>query len=166
MAADTPTQLRGPALQIVPLTLARANEYVREYHRHHKPVPGAKFAIGVITEYDATLHGCAIVGRPIARHFDDGLTAEVIRTATDGTPNANSALYGAAWRAAKAMGYRRLVTYTQEGETGASLRGAGWTVVAERPARKSWAESSVKLREKRDPIGSGGVARTLWEVVA
>lgn len=154
-----------PRLTIVPLTLAKANEYVLNLHRHHPPVVGHKFSIGVCTE-EGELHGVAIVGRPIARHFDDGLTAEVLRSCTDGCDNANSALYGAAWRAAKALGYQRLITYTQAGESGASLRGAGWQVVAERPARKSWAESSVKWRHKRDPAGSGGVARTLWEVVS
>jgi hypothetical protein len=104
-----------------------------------------------------------MVGRPIARAFDDGRTLEVNRTATDGTPNANSALYGAAWRAAKALGYLRLITYTQAGESGASLRGAGWRVIAERPARASWSASSVTLRHLRHPVGAGGVERTLWE---
>lgn len=151
-----------PRLDIVPLTLKAANAYVVEHHRHHKPVPGHKFSIGVVDD-EGVLHGVAIVGRPVARHYDDGLTAEVNRTCTDGTPNANSALYGAAWRTAKAMGYRRLITYTQDGESGSSLRGAGWKIVGERPARKGWAESSVQLRDKRDPVGSGGVARMLWE---
>jgi len=72
-------------------------------------------------------------------------------------------LYGAAWRAAKALGYRRLITYTQAGESGSSLRAAGWRVVAEREARASWAQSSVALRHLRDPEGMGGVQRSLWE---
>ncbi len=105
-----------------------------------------------------------MVGRPVARSFDDGLTAEVNRTATDGCPNANSALYGAAWRVAAAMGYRRMVTYTQGNETGASLRAVGAVRVRDIPPRKGWAESSVALRAIRDPIGSGGVGRTLWRV--
>lgn len=159
MAADQ------PRLTIVPLTMKTANEFVVQYHRHHKRVIGHKFSIGVIDE-EGTLRGVAIVGRPVARHFDDGLTFEVNRSCTDGCPNANSALYGAAWRVAKAMGCTRLITYTQEGESGSSLRGAGWSVVAQRAARGSWAESSVKLREAKDPIGSGGVARTLWEMSA
>jgi len=50
---------------------------------------------------------------------------EVTRVATDGTPNACSLLYAAAWQAAKALGYRTLLTYTQKGESGASLRAAG-----------------------------------------
>jgi hypothetical protein len=151
-------------LVTVPLTFAQACAFVAQHHRHHKPPPGTKFVLGVAS--DAGLVGVAMVGRPVARHYDDGLTLEVNRTCTDGTPNANSALYGAAWRAAKALGYCRLITYTQAGESGASLRGAGWRIVAERSARGSWAESSVKLRDKRDPKGSGGVQRTLWEAVA
>lgn len=109
-----------------------------------------------------------MVGRPVARHLDDGFTAEVNRTCTDGCPNANSALYGAAWRAAKAMGYTRLITYTQEGESGSSLRGAGWEPIKVIAARKSWAESTAdpELRAMRDTQGNGGVQRTLWEVMA
>lgn len=151
-----------PRLTVVPIALKRANEFVATFHRHHKPTPGAKFALGIADE-SGQLRGIAIVGRPVARSYDDGLTAEVNRTATDGCPNANSALYGAAWRVCSEMGYRRLITYTQEGESGASLRGAGWRRVRDLPARKSWAESSVALRALRDPIGNGGVARTLWE---
>jgi len=155
-----------PQLMIVPVTFSQASAFVADHHRHHKPPPGTKFVLGVARVEDSELVGVAMVGRPVARHFDDGLTLEVNRTCTDGTENANSALYGAAWRAASALGYRRLITYTQAGESGASLRGAGWKVVADRPARGSWAESSVKLRSIRDRVGNGGVQRTLWEAVA
>jgi hypothetical protein len=105
------------------------------------------------------LRGVAIVGRPVARAYQDGLTLEVNRTATDGTKNANSMLYGAAWRAAKALGYRRLVTYTQEGETGASLKAAGWVIVAQRPPRPGWDVPS----RPRDTHGVDAMPRTLWE---
>jgi hypothetical protein len=94
--------------------------------------------------------------------LDDGRTIEVNRTATDGCRNANSALYGACWRIAVAMGYRRIVTYNQEGETGASLKAANYELIRELPARGSWAEASKKLKHIRDPVGSGGVARNLW----
>lgn len=154
--------MKGPRLTIVPLTLRAANAFVATHHRHHKPARGHKFSIGVATENGA-LVGVAIVGRPVARALDDGLTAEVNRTCTDGTANANSALYGAAWRVVRELGYRRLITYTQAGESGASLRGAGWKVIGSRAPRPGWAESSVKLRHIRDEVGSGGVARTLWE---
>lgn len=149
------------SLTIVPVTLAAANAFVAEHHRHNKPARGHKFSVGVC-DAGGQLRGVAIVGRPVARHLDDGLTAEVNRTCTDGTPNANSALYGACWRIASAMGYRRLVTYTQAGESGASLTAAGWTKVRDLPARKGWAESSVALRALRDSVGTGGVDRALW----
>lgn len=152
-----------PKLHIVPLHLAQANEYVEANHRHHKKTLSHKFSIGVATE-DGTLVGVAIVGRPVARNYDDGLTLEVNRTCTDGTPNANSCLYGAAWRVAKEMGYHRLITYTQEGESGASLRGAGWRIVAVRDARGDWAHHSKKrIWENSRNGGMGGTARTLWE---
>ena len=81
------------------------------------------------------------------------------RTATDGTKNANSMLYGAAWRVAAGLGYQRLITYTQAGESGASLRGAGWRVVAERKERKGW---SVPSRPREDH-GVDTIPRTLWD---
>lgn len=103
--------------------------------------------------------GSRWLARPVARHYDDGHTVEVIRTATDGTDNANSMLYGACWRAAKALGYDRLITYTQAGESGASLRAAGWRVVAERPARPGWDVPS----RRRQLRGTENVTRYLWE---
>ena len=149
-------------MTIVPLSFRAACEFVAQHHRHNAPPTGHKFSIRVIDD-TGNLRGVAMVGRPVARHFDDGLTLEVNRTCTDGYPNANSALYGAAWRTARAMGYRRLVTYTQADETGVSLRAAGAAKVADLPPRKGWADSSVALKALRDPIGTGGVARTLWE---
>lgn len=149
-------------LALTPVTFQAACDFVAHHHRHHKPPRGHKFSIGCTR--DGELVGVIMVGRPVARHYDDGVTAEVNRSCVlESARNANSMLYGAAWRAAKAMGYRRIITYTQSGESGASLRAAGWKLVAQRPARGSWAESSVARREGRDPIGSGGVARLLWE---
>lgn len=148
-------------LRIVPVKFEDACGFVATWHRHHKPPTGHKFSIGVVTP-DDTLVGVAMIGRPVARHYDDGLTLEVNRTATDGTPNANSALYGAAWRAAKALGYRRLITYTQDGETGSSLRGTGWRVIAERPAAPGWARPS----RPREDHGVDYIPRTLWEASA
>ena len=110
--------------------------------------------------------GVIMVGRPVARAFDDGFTAEVNRSCTDGTRNANSMLYGAAWKACKAMGYERCVTYTQGDESGASLRAAGWVKVKDLKPRGSWSKSTKdeKLKAMRDEIGNGGVARVLWEI--
>jgi hypothetical protein len=127
------------------------------WHRHHAPPVGCKFCLGAALA--DKLVGVAIVGRPVARHLDDGHTLEVTRTATDGTSNVNSLLYGAAWRATKALGYTRLITYTQAGETGASLRGAGWRILAERPARPGWDRPS----RPRTATGTEHMPRTLWE---
>jgi|SRR5215469_10533226 len=149
-------------LSLYPVSFREACAFIAEHHRYHKPPRGMKFCLGLIDQ-DGDLVGVATVGRPVARAFDDGLTLEVNRTCTDGTDNANSMLYGAAWRAAKALGYRRLITYTQAGESGASLRAAGWRVIAELPARGSWSDSSVRLRHIRDPAGPGGIQRSLWE---
>jgi len=127
-------------LTIVPCPIAEANEFVRQFHRHHKPVPGAKFALAVADDQKEVC-GVAIVSRPTARMSDDGFTLEVVRVATDGTPNACSALYGAAWRTAREMGYRRLITYTLPEEGGTSLRAAGFKCLGERGGG-SWSRNS------------------------
>ena len=112
-------------LKIVPCTLREARAYVEQHHRHHLPPQGGRFAVSVADE-KGTIRGVAIVGTPVARLACDGWRAEVTRVATDGSPNACSALYGACWRAARALGYRELITYTLQHESGSSLRGAGW----------------------------------------
>lgn len=145
------------SLELVPITLVSANHFVRQHHRHHQPVVGHKFSIGVSD--GQALQGVCIVGRPIARHFDDGETLEVTRVATTGIPNANSMLYGAAARVAFGLGYRRLITYTRTDEGGASLKASNWKVVAVRPVR-SWNTSSVSRArvDKSEPH-----ERLLWE---
>jgi hypothetical protein len=144
-------------LELVPIDYPTAAEFVDGWHRHHRAPPSHKFSIGAAL--DGLLVGVCIVGLPIARAYADGRTLEVRRTATDGTRNVNSLLYGAAWRAAKALGYRRLITYTQAGESGASLRAAGWHVIAERPPRASWDTPS----RPRDGSSYLSTTRYLWE---
>lgn len=100
------------SLSLCPVTFAEACQFVRAHHRHHIAPVGHKFSTGV-AEWSperpcSRLVGVAMVGRPVARYLDDGLTLEVNRTCTDGTENVNSMLYAAAWRATKALGYRRL----------------------------------------------------------
>lgn len=112
-------------LTLTPVSLAEANAFVAQHHRHHRPVTGHKFSIGCTA--DGRLVGVAIVGRPVSRYLDNGLTLEVNRLCTDGTKNACSMLYAAAWWAARAMGYQKIITYTLDTESGASLRAAGWT---------------------------------------
>ncbi|MEV0602183.1 XF1762 family protein [Streptomyces sp. NPDC050315] len=160
-----PTDIRRPAarpfrprLTVVPLSLADACDAVDALHRHHKRPQGHKFSLGVLRP-DGSLCGVAIVGRPIARPLDTGWHVEVTRVATDGTPNACSALYGAAWRTASAAGYLRALTYTQDGESGASLRAAGWRLVAVLRPRAGW-DAPSRPRENR---GTDRIARMLWE---
>jgi hypothetical protein len=145
-------------LRVVPVKRSDAAAFVAGWHRHNQPPPGTVFCLGAASETDR-LVGVAMVGRPVARAYDDGMTLEVTRTATDGTRNVNSLLYGAAWRAAKALGYRRLITYTQADETGASLRAAGYRVLAERPPRAGWDAPS----RPRDNGSYLSTTRTLWE---
>ena len=131
-------------LDLSPITLPEANEFVGRLHRHHKPVVGHKYSIAVT---DGTkVRGVVIVGRPVARRLDDGWTLEVSRCCTDGVKNGCSMLYGAAWRAAKAMGYKRLITYTLPQEGGASLRAAGWRCLG-RAGGGNW---NVKSRPRVD----------------
>ena len=134
----------GMKLTTVAIDLAEANEFVRANHRHHVPVVGHKFSIGASD--GKNIVGVCIVGRPVSRHRDDGLTLEVTRLCTDGTRNACSFLYGAAARAAFALGYRRIGTYTLPEEGGASLRASGWKLIGERGGG-SW---SVPSRPRVD----------------
>ncbi len=144
-------------LDLVPVTFKTARKFVVQHHRHHKAPQGHKFSVGVAQGEE--LVGVAIAGRPVARHYDDGVTIEVTRTCTVGTKNANSMLYGAIRRAAYALGYKRIITYTQKGESGVSLRAAGWKVIAERPATKGWDRPS----RSREDHGVDNIARYLWE---
>lgn len=148
-----------PRLRIVPVSLGEAKAFIDQHHRHHPPPVGHKFSIAVADE-GGEIRGVATVGRPVARHLDDGWTLEVNRVATDGCQNACSALYGAAWRAAKALGYRKLITYTLASEPGASLRGAGWDVVAEVKGR-SW-DTPSRPRVDKHPTQM----KLRWEVAA
>lgn len=119
--------------------LDEANAFVIQHHRHHKPVIGHVFSLGAARE--GAIVGVAIVGRPVARGRDDGVTAEVTRLATDGTKDACSFLYGAAARAAFALGFKRIGTYILASEPGTSLSAAGWRQIAEVRGR-SWSTPS------------------------
>lgn len=126
-------------LSVHPISFREACAFISQHHRHHRPPTGCLFCVAV-SAGDGVV-GVAVVGRPVSRMLQDGWTAEVTRVATDGTRNACSVLYGAAWRAARALGYRRLVTYTLPEEGGASLRGAGWKTIGE-AGGGSWSRAS------------------------
>jgi len=116
-------------LEIVPIKFKEACAFIKRYHRHHKPPVGHICSIAVAK--GENIVGVCTIGRPVARHLDNGLTAEVTRLCTDGTKNACSILYAAAWRAVKAMGYKKLITYILSTEKGTSLNGAGWKCIGE-----------------------------------
>lgn len=136
-------------MKVVPLTLRQANDLVERLHRHHVRAVGHRFSIGAVK--DGELVGAAIVGRPVARKTDQNTVAEVVRLCTDGTKNACSILYAACARAARAMGYWEIQTFTMDSEGGASLRASSWTPGHETPGR-SWAVPS-RLRDDSHPLG-------------
>lgn len=113
-------------LQIWPIHLKAAGEFVKKYHRHNVPPVGGKFAVACYC--GSSLCGVAICGRPVSRYLDDGKTLEIYRNCTDGTRNACSKLYGACIRIAREMGYRKVITYTLEHENGASLKASNFNL--------------------------------------
>ena len=125
---------------LLPVTISKARHFVAKHHRHNKPPQGGLFAVGV--ESNGELVGVAIIGRPIARNLDDGKTCEVVRLCTTGEANTCSMLYGAAARAAKALGWKRIITYILESEPGTSLRAAGWNKEKAVAAEASWSRPS------------------------
>jgi L-amino acid N-acyltransferase YncA len=140
-------------LDIVPITQKEAQVWIRRVHRHlPKSAPGSKFQIAV-ADADGHVRGVISVGRPVSRNLDDGWTLEVSRLATDGAKNACSKLYAAAWRAARALGYRKLITYILESEKGTTLKAAGWRYVGrtrdEEWARKKRPRVELNLNQKK-----------------
>lgn len=148
------------SLRITPINFNEANEFVRIHHRHHKPVVGAKFCVAA-SDSGGVVRGVAIVGRPVSRFLDDGWTLEVNRCCTDGYRNAPSILYAAAWRVAKGLGYRKLITYTLEQEGGASLRGSGWKLLG-LAGGGNW---NTKSRPRIDTDESLRGQKCLWSAV-
>lgn len=144
-------------LKITPINFSEANAFVSIYHRHHKPVIGCKFCVAV--SESEKIVGVAIIGRPVSRHLDNGWTLEVNRCCTDGTKNACSMLYSSAWKAAKALGYQRLITYTLPEEGGASLKASNWKCIGLRGGG-NW---NVKSRPRIDVDELLRGQKLLWE---
>lgn len=145
-------------LSLVTVSLEEANTFVARLHRHHGKVIGHKFSIGAVQ--DDIIVGVAIVGRPVARGRDDGLTLEITRLCTDGSRNACSFLYGAAAKAAFALGYKRIGTYILASENGASLKAANWRQIGEVKGR-TWSCQSRPRVDKHPTVD-----KTLWESAA
>lgn len=144
-------------LHLQPITLKEAYAFIASHHRHHRRPQGAKFAIAVNVDMEQIV-GVIVIGRPVARNLDNGFTAEVTRCCTDGTKNAPSKLYAAAWRAARAMGYQRLITYTLATEPGSSLLAANWHCIGQTQGG-SWSRAN-RPRIDTHPTGQ----KTLWQM--
>ena len=143
-------------LSLQPITYGTACQFITKHHSHHLPPQGWKWGIGV--DDGEKLVGVVTVGRPVARMLDDGYTLEVTRCCTDGTKHVASKLYAAAWRAARAMGYRRLITYTLASEAGTSLVAAGWKSLYETGGGE-WSRPSRPRPEASFPT----CQKVLWE---
>lgn len=131
-------------LSIKPISLAQANAFIIEKHRHHDKVTGHKFSIACYQ--DEKLVGVACVGRPLSRYLDNGETLEVTRLCTDGTYNACSILYARCAKIAKDMGYKKIITYILDTESGTSLKASGWQLETDNAGGGSWSSPS-RLRE-------------------
>lgn len=136
-------------LELKPLTLAQANEFIAKHHRHHKPAQGHRFSLGAFV--GETMVGVIVVGRPVARLTNQYLTAEVTRCCTDGTKNACSFLYGAAARVCKAMGFKTIQTFTLPEEGGKSLKASGWTLLGEAGGGGWTRENQGRMRREDQP---------------
>jgi len=145
-------------LALGPISLKDANAFVAEHHRHHKPVRGHRFAIAAYSRDDMV--GVVIVGRPVSRCVDATKYCEVTRLCTNGHRNACSFLYAAARRAAASLGYARLLTYTLPSEGGASLKAAGFDLVATTRGG-SW-DTPARRRIDQAPI----TPKHRWEIAA
>lgn len=137
-------------MKIKPVELRQANEFIAQHHRHHKPVQGHRFSIGV--EKNGELVGVATVGRPVARRTPADKVLEVTRLCTNGTRNACSALYAAAARIGKELGYWKIQTFILDEETGASLRASGWQMDGVSPGG-NWGVPSRPERRQDQPQG-------------
>lgn len=124
-------------LKVKPISIKKANDYVDRWHRHNKPIKVARWACACV-DNDGAIHGVAIFGTPVARALMDGVTGEVLRVATDGTRNACSILYGACRKAAFALGYKRVITYTLHSESQSSLKAVGFKLVDDSAGGRPW----------------------------
>ena len=146
------------SLELQPITFSEAAVFINEHHRHHVAPIGHKFSIGI--NDGEKVVGVAVVSRPTARMSDDGYTAEVTRLCVlEGIKNGCSMLYQACWRAARAMGYHRLITYTLASESGSSLRASGWVLIGE-AGGGSWSRQE-RLRVDKHPLQG----KLRWEAV-
>lgn len=140
------------ALEIVPLELRELNQLVADLHRHHKPVQGHRFSIGVKDNKTGEIVGGCSVGRPVARKIDSKKVLEVTRLVTNGHKNACSFLYSAAARVGRELGYYKIQTYILQSEDGISLIASGWILEDDNCGGGQWTHTDGKARRTDQPI--------------
>ncbi len=157
MTQQLTDSVKYPKLILRPISIRNACLFINKYHRHHIAPQGAKFAVSVESEEE--IAGVATAGRPVARYLDDGYTIEITRVCTkNGFKNAASMLYAATWRAARAMGYKRAISYVLKKEKGTSLKAAGYKLIGE-AGGGTWNRPS-RNRQDKHPVEE----KTLWRV--
>jgi hypothetical protein len=133
------------SLRVRPISFKAACAFIKAHHRHHPPPQGCKFAVAAVRA--GKVVGVATAGRPVARESDDGITAEVTRVCSDGTPNVCSFLYARVRRVCQAMGYEKFVSYILDDEPGTSLVAAGFAKAGETEPR-SWDRPKRRRTDK------------------
>lgn len=129
--------MNNKTLHAVPIELREANDFVNKLHRHHEAVHRDKFRCGAADE-TGKLRAIVQAARPTSRRLDDGKTIEVVRLCSDGYENACSFLYSRMARVAAELGYKKIITYILETESGTSLKASGWKCENECCGGGSW----------------------------
>lgn len=111
-------------LRIAPCTVKAASRFVREWHRHLPEIQGGLFAAACETASGEVV-AVGIAGNP-PRAWQGTGRLVISRVAASAGGNACGMLYGALSRAADALGYREVWTYTLPHESGKTLKGSGF----------------------------------------
>ena len=146
-------------MKVAPISMAEARRWLSVEHRHLRTgLTGWLFGVQILDDQGFRI-GVACAGRPKARALQDGRTIEITRVAVrEGNPNACSFSYGALRRAAVALGYTRVVTYTLPEEGGASLRAAGFV----EDGRTKGGEWDCPSRSRRPAERADRKVRWVW----
>ncbi len=112
--------VQNNAIYLVPISLREANEFLEQHSSRHKPMRGCTFCVGCAL--DGKLVGAAIVGRC----REDSQAVQIDRICATVGRAAYGMLYGAAARAAQALGYWRIIAFLRPDRPDSALRSAGW----------------------------------------
>ncbi len=159
----------GKRIEAKPITIKGANEFVKEFHRHHRPTSrnSGKFAVSAVDTLNNEIVGVAIVGNPVSATLMDGVTLEITRLCIkDNSPKGTASfLMSRCSKIWKLMGGKKLITYTLCKESGASLKGAGWIKVAEVEPHNNWRNKSSMDGKSRDNLEIYSLKKIRWETV-